>query len=81
LQNNSAMDQNHILNFHRFAGDGDKANDVLMNRNDELFTVSITLLHQQYGSCKMNYYDLINNEVFSQEIFQTNPVTAVNEAS
>ncbi len=44
IKNNGTVDANHILNFHHFAGDGDKTNDVLMNRNDEMFTVSITLL-------------------------------------
>jgi hypothetical protein len=76
LQTNETMNQNHILNFHRFAGDGDCANDVMMNRNDELFTVSITLLHQTNGFSTMNYFDLLNNETYSQEIVHKNPVAA-----
>ena len=74
------MDKNNILNFHRFAGDGDKANDVLMNRNDELFTVSISLIERRQESSKFNYFDLLHNQTFMQKILHTNPVTAADEA-
>ncbi len=80
LNNNYLMDKNNILNFHRFAGDGDKANDVLMNRNDELFTVSISLIERRQESSKFNYFDLLHNQTFMQEILHTNPVTAADEA-
>jgi uncharacterized protein with NRDE domain len=56
-----------ILHFHRFAGDGDHANDVLMNRNNELFTVSITQLHRQNTISAMQYHDLVTDQLFSQE--------------
>jgi uncharacterized protein with NRDE domain len=79
LQNNETVSKKNILNFHRFAGDGDETNDIRMNRNDELFTVSITLLHQTNGCSTMNYYDLLSNESFSQEIVHQNPVTAAHE--
>jgi len=41
---NPAPDQAAILDFHRFTGDGDPHNDLLMNRDDSLLTVSITSL-------------------------------------
>jgi len=40
-------DEEAILSFHRHAGDGDKHNDVLMDRGGETLTVSITCL--EYG--------------------------------
>ncbi|NCU05457.1 MAG: NRDE family protein [Chitinophagaceae bacterium] len=55
-----------ILHFHRFAGDGDEQNDVLMNRNNEMFTVSITQLQRQNELSYMHYHDLLNGENFTQ---------------
>jgi len=40
-------DAGAILRFHQHAGDGDKHNDVLMDRDGEMLTVSITCL--EYG--------------------------------
>ncbi len=56
-----------ILHFHRFAGDGDHENDVMMNRNNELFTVSITQLHRNNDISLMHYHDLVTDQLFSQE--------------
>lgn len=81
ISNNAAITANNILNFHRFAGDGDSANDVLMNRNNELFTVSITLLHQQSHISKLHYYDLVSNEEFVHEADHSIPVTAFHESA
>lgn len=56
-----------ILHFHRFAGDGDSTNDVLMNRNNEMLTVSITQIHRQDELSFMHYHDLQEGKVYSQE--------------
>ncbi|MEQ1676113.1 MAG: NRDE family protein [Chitinophagaceae bacterium] len=50
--------QADIINFHKFSGDGDVANDLLMNRDNVYSTVSITsvLLTADRGS--MKYLDL-----------------------
>ena len=56
-----------ILHFHRFAGDGDEQNDVLMNRDNELFTVSITQLHRQKELSLMHYHDLVTDQVSTQQ--------------
>lgn len=80
LSNHSSVEKNHILNFHRFAGDGDRANDVLMNRNDELFTVSISLLERKHETSEFHYFDLLHNETFAQEVLHSNPVTVADEA-
>ena len=58
LNNNPRPDQAAILDFHRFGGEGDSKNDITMNRNNELFTVSITsILLDNYRS-HMKYLDL-----------------------
>lgn len=53
--------QQDIVNFHRFSGDGDTANDLLMNREGIYSTVSISsiLLTGDRGS--MKYFDLKEN--------------------
>jgi uncharacterized protein with NRDE domain len=52
-----------IRKFHRFAGDGDKANDLLMNRNDFLKTTSITTVSRLRRRNQMIYENLITNAV------------------
>ncbi|MBN8676110.1 MAG: NRDE family protein [Chitinophagales bacterium] len=58
LNRNPNPTQTDILNFHRFSGDGDKRNDLLMSRDDVYSTVSISsiLLTADRGS--MKYIDL-----------------------
>jgi hypothetical protein len=80
IKNNGTVDANHILNFHHFAGDGDKTNDVLMNRNDELFTVSISMLHRHHQESNFQYFDLKNGETFKQQITHQPQPAFTNEA-
>jgi uncharacterized protein with NRDE domain len=56
-----------LLHFHRFAGDGDGTNDVLMNRNNEMLTVSITQLQRRDELSFMQYHDLTAGKLYSQE--------------
>lgn len=81
ISNHEELNENKILNFHRFAGDGDETNDVLMNRNNELFTVSITLLHQQNKISKLHYVDLLSKDVFVKETRHTSSVTTLHETA
>ena len=61
LHDHPTLTQQDILNFHRFTGDGDKQNDLLMVRGEMYTTVSITsiLLTKDRGSIK--YMDIKNN--------------------
>lgn len=61
LNRNCFPTQQDILNFHRFSGDGDSSNDLMMNRDDVYSTVSITsiLLTNDRGS--MKYLDTKNS--------------------
>lgn len=59
---------NDLVGFHRFAGDGDKRNDLLMQRENIYQTVSITGLELMPGSEKMIYTDLVNNTCTTQQI-------------
>jgi hypothetical protein len=55
----------NIREFHRFAGDGDKENDLLMNRKDFLMTTSITTVARLRRRTQMIYEDLLKGEVVS----------------
>jgi uncharacterized protein with NRDE domain len=68
LNNNPTPTQLDILNFHRFTGDGDNNNDLLMNRNNGLSTVSISgmLLTSDRGS--MKYLDMKSNTSAEKKI-------------
>lgn len=61
LNNHPTPTQQDVLNFHRFTGDGDKHNDLLMTRDGVYTTVSITsiLLTQDRGCVK--YMDIKND--------------------
>jgi hypothetical protein len=57
-----------ILHFHQFTGDGDQHNDLLMNRNGQVYTVSITGMELRAGSGFMKYIDLKNRLHVTQEM-------------
>jgi hypothetical protein len=50
-----------VINFHRFAGNGDGANSVLMNRADQLLTFSITCIELTDEFPAMRHFDVKNN--------------------
>jgi len=50
-----------VFNFHRFAGDGDSNNSVLMKRGNEMLTVSITGIDLCMDAGTMQHYDLKQN--------------------
>jgi len=53
------------VSFHKTAGTGDAQNDVLMNRDNTIRTVSITSLVRQPGRHEFYYEDIIDpNSVF-----------------
>jgi Transport and Golgi organisation 2 len=77
---NTEINKPAILNFHRFAGEGDKANDVLMNRDNKIFTVSITMLHQEQENSNMHYFDLLMNKKFTIITDHSIPTTTIHES-
>ncbi len=59
--------QADIFHFHQFAGDGDERNDIRMNREGELFTVSITGIQVTKHTGTMNYLDLKDGATYIQK--------------
>jgi hypothetical protein len=75
LNRNATPTQQDILNFHRFSGDGDSKNDLLMNRDNLYLTVSITGIHLTPDRGSIKYLDLEENNIHEKKI---ELVTAVN---
>jgi len=63
---------NDILQFHRFTGDGDLHNDLMMNRDGKVGTVSITSLQLSGQKISMHYLDVQTNERYTHDLgFET----------
>ena len=63
LKKNRAPTQDDILGFHQFAGDGDKQNDLLMDREGITSTVSITSLESRADTGILKYLDFKNQQL------------------
>lgn len=59
---NPVPSANSIFNFHRFAGNGDITNSILMNRDNEMLTVSITGIDLRMDTATMQHFDLKENK-------------------
>jgi uncharacterized protein with NRDE domain len=64
-----SMDE--IMQFHLSGGDGDTHNDICMNRNGLMLTVSITSLEITPDKCRMKYLDIPDNNSYFQEMIFT----------
>jgi hypothetical protein len=65
-----------IIQFHLFGGDGDTHNDLRMNREGRMLTVSITAMEITSSKSCMKYLDLQDNTTSLQElVFTKAPVT------
>ena len=62
------ISQSDIMHFHQFTGDGDTNNDLRMNRDGKVFTVSITSIAISNTGLNMDYIDLKNDQRFSGEM-------------
>jgi uncharacterized protein with NRDE domain len=60
-----------ITHFHMFGGEGDTHNDLRMNRNGIMLTVSITCMEISRRSGVMQYSDLQDNTSTTNEILFT----------
>ena len=68
LDKQSSFTQNEILDFHRFSGDGDTHNDLTMNRDGKVFTVSITGVEITGAKAQITYLDLLDDKTYLQDI-------------
>ena len=68
LDSKTTFAQKDILHFHQFTGDGDSHNDLMMNRDGKVLTVSITGVEISGSKTQMTYLDLLNNKTYLQKI-------------
>jgi len=71
LLKNPVPSMQDIMDFHLFAGDGDHHNDLRMNRNGIMLTLSTTGLELNNEMAIMSYHDLQNNKRYKQELRYT----------
>lgn len=64
LQKNPEPVQQDIFRFHHFGGEGDTQNDIRMNRNGEMLTVSITGIEISSNDAALVYEDLSDKRVY-----------------
>ena len=57
-----------IIAFHLFGGNGDSENDIRMNRNNEMLTVSVTNIMCDDQSATMLYNDIIYQEQYRSSL-------------
>jgi hypothetical protein len=62
LENTPDPGMKEILHFHEFTGEGDSYNDLVMNRDGKVFTVSITGMYLTPLQGQMEYLDVKNNQ-------------------
>ena len=71
IHQNYFPNQEEIINFHTYSGDGNIENDLVMNRNNKYFTVSITSIAVTENSY-MLYQNLTTHDrssaAFTQEL-------------
>lgn len=70
LNEHPAPGMDDILHFHQFTGDGDKYNDLYMNRDGNLQTVSVTGINLTAKESTMQHIDLISktNHEYSLQV-------------
>jgi hypothetical protein len=74
LSQNLAPELDAIMDFHRFGGEEDLVNGLVMNRNNLVQTLSITAVHKQSSNISMHHLDLLNEQ-------QTQRTMAINHES
>jgi Transport and Golgi organisation 2 len=62
LLKNKFPSQDDMIAFHKNTGDGDVENNLIMNRDNKIFTVSITSITSSPLHSNMKYHDIINND-------------------
>jgi uncharacterized protein with NRDE domain len=65
------LNSENIVGFHLSAGDGDRYNDLRMNRNGEMLTVSVTAIELTASKGIVNYIDLQEGMDYTQELLFT----------
>lgn len=57
-----------MYNFHRYTENDNQENGLIINRNNEMMTLSITQSVTEKNKITLNYYDLIANKEFTNTL-------------
>lgn len=68
LESGKEFTVENILHFHHFGGSGNIYNDLVMNREGRVQTVSISCLEKREGKKLFWYEDLVDNRLHTLEI-------------
>ena len=69
LQKNPDCTEEDVLNFHHFGGKGDVRNDIKMNRENKLKTLSVTQFSISNENFLVKYQDLQKEKNFVYRVF------------
>lgn len=69
LQKNPNCTEEDVLNFHHFGGKGDVRNDIKMNRENKLKTLSVTQFSISNENFLVKYQDLQKEKDFVYRVF------------
>jgi uncharacterized protein with NRDE domain len=64
LEKKAIISETEMLHFHRYTQEGNQENGLVINRNDEMKTLSITQTVIEKNKVAILHYDLIANEDF-----------------
>ncbi|MCP1381460.1 NRDE family protein [Runella salmonicolor] len=76
-QQHPIFEAKDVLEFHNLGGNGDKANDLVMNRNGQLRTVSTTQIQKTPTQFLMNYRDRLSGHHFKYRIFEAEKISCL----
>lgn len=68
LEKKPILNQKNIFDFHQFTSEGDNQNSLVMNRNNEVRTVSITGVDLNETNGHIQYVELLHNGIFKMEM-------------
>lgn len=71
LKKHRAPSTDDIIQFHLTAGDGDANNDLCMNRDGKVLTISVTAIEIREDKSIVKYLDLQDNTRVTQEFIFT----------
>ncbi|HMQ62211.1 MAG TPA: NRDE family protein [Flavilitoribacter sp.] len=78
LKGRTDFPKDAVLDFHRNTGDGDPWNDLVMDRNGKVCTVSITCVEKTRKTFAMDYADLVHDSASLAEIELSREVVAAS---
>lgn len=71
LKEQMSFFQERILDFHRFTGQEDKQNGLIMERSNGVMTQSITSVLKDQDNYRMTYLDLLKEQEYNFRILQS----------